>query len=243
LILLVDAGNSRAKWGAWQEGRWWEKGQLPLCEIDRLADRIRELNPDRVGVSCVAGDQVRSRLHSLLEAEGRSVLWLRATARGHGLGNPYGPPEHLGPDRYAMLVACQRLGLSPCIVVGAGTAVTVDALTGAGDFLGGLILPGVELMRQSLRMGTAGVERVSGEVEAFPRSTGDAVETGIWRSLSGSIEYQRGLLGGHGETVVTVVLSGGDAAALAEHVGAPRRVIEDLVLEGLRWIVQGGEND
>jgi type III pantothenate kinase len=244
LILLLDVGNTRIKWGVWRDARWWEKGHLPTGEIEGLADRLQALRLNRVAVSCVAGDDVRARLRSLLETGGRPVFWLQSSAHGHGLHNRYSLPERLGPDRYAMLVACQRLGWSPCVVVGAGTAVTVDALTRAGDFLGGLILPGAGLMRQSLRLGTAGVERVSGKVAAFPTNTEDAVETGIWRALSGSIEHQRGLLKGYGETDVTVVLSGGDGEVLSEHVNAPTRVVEDLVLEGLRWIVQEevGEN-
>lgn len=236
MILLLDAGNTRLKWAAWQDGRWHARGAVPADRADEPAAGWAALAPRWVGVSCVAGDAVRARLETVLQGLGAPVFRLVSRAEGFGIRNGYARPEQLGSDRYAALVACQRLALSPCVVVGAGTAVTVDALTGEGQFLGGLILPGLGRMRGALREGTAGVLAVTGDMAEFPTSTGSAVETGIRLAAAGAVlEMQRRLSARLGRQA-GIVLGGGDAALLAGVLGTPAQVREDLVLEGLRWI-------
>lgn len=238
LILAVDAGNTRLKWGLRQSGGWRRKGWLPIGEAGRLAETVASAQPGHAVVSCVAGEEVRSALAAGLERLGLAALWVEAQADRYGVHNSYSEPAQLGADRYAMLVAAVQLGLAPCVIVGAGTAVTVDALGEDGTFLGGLILPGPKLMRQALAAGTAGVRMLTGEVQDFPRSTGDAVETGIWRALSGAVEDMRGRLSRASGRPVAAVLTGGEGPALAAHVAEPRRVVEDLVLEGLACIAR-----
>lgn len=241
LVLAVDVGNTRLKWGLWQSGVWRRKGWLPIGEAGRLAEVVAPAQPMHAVVSCVAGEEVRAVLAEGLGRMGSMALWLQARADDFGVHNRYDEPAQLGADRYALLVAGVQLGLAPCVIVGAGTAVTVDALDGNGTFLGGLIAPGPELMRQALGTGTAGVRTLTGRVQDFPRSTGDAVETGIWRALTGAVEDMRGRLSRATGRPVAVVLTGGEAQALAAHVSEPRRVVEDLVLEGLACIARLAE--
>ncbi len=238
LILAVDAGNTRLKWGLWQSGEWRRKGWLPIGEAGRLVDAVAPARPAQAVVSCVAGDGVRAVLAEALWRMGLSALWIESQADRYGVRNGYHEPAQLGADRYAMLVAAVQLGLAPCVIVAVGTAVTVDALDAAGSFLGGLILPGPQLMRLSLGAGTAGVRALTGRVEDFPRSTGDAVETGIWRALTGAVEDMRERLGQVAERPVAVVLTGGEAQGLAAQVAEPKRLVEDLVLEGLACIAR-----
>jgi type III pantothenate kinase len=240
-ILALDAGNTRLKWGLWQNGAWRGKGVLPSGEAGRLDAALGDVRPTRAWVSCVAGADVRQALAEALARLAVPTSWLVPAAEGHGLHNAYIEPARLGPDRYAMLVACLHLGLAPCVVVGAGTAVTVDALDGSGRFLGGLILPGPALMRQALASGTAGVMEVRGRLQDFPRCTGDAVETGIWRALAGAVEAMRGRLAGQAGMEPLAVLSGGEAAGLAAVLAGPKRVVEDLVLEGLLWVARDSD--
>ncbi len=238
IILAVDAGNTRLKWGLWQAGAWRRKGALPVGEADRLDRVVLPERPARTLVSCVAGAGVRFALEAALARLGAPVSWPVPAAEAFGLRNTYTEPEKLGTDRYAMLVACLHLGYAPCVVVGAGTAVTVDALDGQGHFLGGLILPGPALMRQALASGTAGVTQLTGRLQDFPRCTADGVETGIWRALAGGVEAMRSRLAVQAGGAPLTVLSGGEAAGIAAVVAGPTRVKEDLVLEGLLWIAR-----
>lgn len=252
MILLLDMGNTRLKWGLCPSGRgalgvpggWLARGGLPSAEVERLTDALAGplagQAPEWIGVSCVAADGPRDRLADVLRDLGEAVHWLRAEADRHGLRNLYDPPDRLGADRYAMLVAALRGDLAPCVVVGAGTALTVDALDAGGDFRGGLILPGAALMRRALGEGTAGVSELTGQARDFPRRTGDAVETGIRAAMAGAVEYLRGRLARPDGGPVRVLLTGGDAALLAGLVAEPLVRVEDLVLEGLRWIAWEG---
>lgn len=239
--LFVDVGNSRIKWGLWQAERWLCKGNLPLARVNKLTSTLAELAPAHAWVSCVAGATIRRRLQTSLEQLGTHAVWITATRQACGLTNLYTMPHKLGPDRFAMLVACLHLGLAPCVVVGAGTAVTVDALDDKGYFLGGLILPGSRLMRLALADGTAEVRQLSGQRRDYPRTTGDGVETGIWRALAGAIESMRRQLANDVGIQPAVVLSGGEAAQLAPALDGPVEIVEDLVLEGLLWIARCSE--
>jgi len=234
MILLIDAGNSRIKWGCWEAGGWRGQGAVPVAEPESLVPVLAEYAPAWAGVCCVAGAALRERLETLLA--GLPAHWLTAAETGHGIVNRYARPESLGADRYAGLVACQRGGRSPCVLASVGTALTVDALTGDGEFLGGMILPGAGLMRRALAAGTAGVADTAGAWQAFPRSTGDAVETGVLTALSCTVEAMRGRLAGRLGGAVPVVLAGGDADSLAAGLSAPVLIENNLVLEGLLWI-------
>lgn len=234
MILLLDAGNTRVKWAVWGPQGWEAKGAVSL---DRMTDMGRHwtgLEPTWIGVSCVAAPAVAEALGRLLAGFAAPVYWLRSMARGFGIRNGYALPEQLGGDRFAMLVACQGLGLGPCVVAGAGTAVTVDALAPGGEHLGGIILPGLGLMRAALLAGTAGVEQASGTPGLFPIRTGDGVETGIRLAAQGAILEMHRRLEQRIAGQAGIILTGGDVSLLAPDI--PCQIREDLVLEGLRRI-------
>ena len=152
MILAIDAGNSRVKWG-WHDGQAWASiATVSLIEFAASSDHVNPFSvthadPERIVISNVAGEGAHHLLvnwTSIFEAE---PLWLRAEAERCGVRNRYDCPEQLGPDRWAALIAARALHAGPCLVVNAGTATTVDMLSAEGAFLGGCILPGVELMR------------------------------------------------------------------------------------------------
>ncbi|MGL6071085.1 type III pantothenate kinase, partial [Craterilacuibacter sp.] len=120
------------------------------------------------------------------------------------------------------------------VVACAGTALTVEALSAEGDYLGGLILPGQQLMRHSLARGTAQLDRPVGECQHFPQGTEDAIASGIVDAQAGAIERMRARLQAHtGRSGATVLLTGGDAAYLLPHLAAPVRIVDNLVILGL----------
>lgn len=243
MILLLDAGNSRIKWGLWRAGEWHERGAVPSSEPGALQAVLARTTPRWAAISCVAGDEVRACLAAMLDAAKVRAVWLQSAAKWHGLVNRYEPPESLGVDRYAALIACYKNGYAPCVVVSAGTALTVDVLAGHGEFLGGMILPGAALMARMLSAGTAGVAMTNGDWQLFPRSTGAAVATGIWTAISAVVVAMHGRLTRQSKATVTTVLTGGDAGLLAGRLAAdalsgPVVVDEYLILEGLLWLAR-----
>ena len=158
--------------------------------------------------------------------------------------NEYEHPAKLGVDRWCALIGARHLQSGACIVVGAGTATTVDMLSADGRFLGGVILPGFELMKRSLSENTAALPFAEGAYVERPRNTADAIETGVLHAQAGAIErmtVQLQKLAGLRKPPVCLV-SGGAAQVIAAALGTPLRIVDHLVLEGVaRIAMQGGD--
>lgn len=241
MILLVDAGNSRIKWGIARDGGWLARGVRQHDEIQRLSEDWAPHPIAAAGLSWVAGAVLKQRMHDLLQARGIADRWLTPQAEAHGLVSAYQPPQSLGADRYAGLLAAHRRGLGACLVVSVGTAITADALTADGRFLGGVIAPGPELMRESLRRGTAGAGLVEQTADGFPIATGQATATGIALAQAGVVAGLRRRLEQYVGAAVPLLLTGGARAILAGLLEPPVLEADDLVLEGLAAITKEGK--
>lgn len=191
----------------------------------------------RIAVCNVAGDAVAAAVRSALGARADAARWLRPGLRQCGVENRYQPPERLGADRWAALIGARARVSSACLVVCAGTATTIDLLDADGVFQGGLIVPGVDLMRRSLADATALLPYADGQFADLPRCTQDAIASGCLHAQAGAVErLYRQLPAGS-----PCLLSGGSAPALAAHLALPVRRIDNLVLEGLaRFAVAEG---
>jgi type III pantothenate kinase len=117
------------------------------------------------------------------------------------------------------------------LVVTAGTATTVDLLSSDGDFLGGLILPGIDLMQQALARGTAQLPLADGHFALQPRRTIDAIRSGCLNAQAGAVERMFRQI--RHEPHAICLLGGGAADAFAPLLDLPLRRIDNLVLQGL----------
>jgi type III pantothenate kinase len=196
MIVAVDAGNSRTKWGVFEAGgALLRQGVLDNDDLSRLTLASNAWQGcRRAVVANVAGKAVERQLGALFEACRLPVLWVQAQASLAGVSNGYAEPAQLGSDRWAALVAAWNRHRAPCVVVLAGTALTVDALSSKGEFLGGLILPGRAMMRQALADGTAALSVEQGECKDFPVCSKDAIISGVAFSMAGAVERQCAML-------------------------------------------------
>jgi type III pantothenate kinase len=246
-ILVLDAGNSRMKWGLHSGQGWVAQGATPNGEIGALAMREWQSlpRPARVVGVNVAGEAVRLRIETALARWRAAPVWLTASAAACGVVNGYATPEQLGADRWAALVAARgRVAVSelfpaPVVVVNVGTAVTIDTLDGGGRFCGGVILPGLRLMLQALAHNTAALKTAPGTYQDFPTNTADALYSGAVQAICGAIELARGRMQHH-EAEVKCLLAGGAAAEIAPHLSGHPEVAENLVLEGVLALAQDG---
>jgi type III pantothenate kinase len=248
MILAIDAGNSRVKWG-WLESeengtmRWANIATVSLVEFAATSDHINPFStthadPERIIIANVAGDGAHQLLVNWTSIFDVEPLWLRASVERCGVRNAYERPEALGPDRWAALIAARALHNGACLVVNAGTATTVDMLSADGVFLGGAILPGVELMRFVLHDHTGRLPIQEGVHREAPRNTVDAIETGCRHAQAGAVERMyrvfRELSG-----APLCLVSGGAGRVLVDQLSMPRRYVENLVLDGLARIALG----
>ena len=230
MILCIDSGNSRIKWAVHADGAWRESAAVDQAASAKMAELPQRLpKPERVMLANVAGDAARSAILEAL-ASWRPVLHeAETTAFAGGVANLYENPGRLGVDRWCALIGARALGAAPCVVVMAGTATTVDTLAGDGRFLGGLILPGLDLMRRSLARDTAALPLAAGRYAVHPRCTEDAIISGCIEAHVGAIERACARLG----PGVACLLSGGAAEVIGAHLAVQHTLVANLVLEGL----------
>ncbi|HEX7811115.1 MAG TPA: type III pantothenate kinase [Burkholderiales bacterium] len=240
MILAVDAGNSRVKWALHDGRAFAREAWVALADVRELGQAWTPLpQPSRIVVANVAGDGMRDVLSELFGKWNAEVIWAAGRRSQCGVTSLYENPAQLGPDRWAALIGARHLEESACLIVNSGTAMTVDALTAAGEFLGGLIVPGFDLMHQILARSTALLSAEPGRYAAFPRNSADAVTSGAIHALCGAVERMKNEMAaaGHGEPAV--LISGGAGGVLAEHLRTRARYVERLVLEGLVRIAGG----
>ncbi|HET7831623.1 MAG TPA: type III pantothenate kinase [Gallionella sp.] len=252
MILLIDAGNTRIKWALVETtdgGRgaasgaldnsaanWSCSGVLPVEQAGELAQQLAGFPEiEQVWVSNVAGEEIAQLIRNIPAVQ---FHWVRAREAQCGVRNGYSDAAQLGSDRWTALIAAWRMMGRSCLVVSSGTATTIDALSVQGEFLGGLIVPGIELMQRSLYGATAQLRAAPGNYEAFPRNTADALYSGAIQASCGAIERQHALLG---DSDAPVVLSGGAAEQLRKHLerlNLPLCIADNLVLQGLLLIAK-----
>ena len=239
-VLAVHVGNSRMKWGLHGPRGWLAQGVVPNVEIGtlRLRDWQNMPRPARaVGVN-VAGEAARVRVEGQLARWRLPVEWMTAQPAAAGVINRHVPPGQLGPDRWASLVAVRKRAIAskllppPCVVVNAGTVVTIDALDADGVIRGGLIMPGLRLMLRAMGETTAALKIPAGRYRDFPTTTADALGTGVLQAVCGAVGQMRAKLTCE-DAAVKCYLAGGAAHEIAPNLTGPLEVVDNLVLEGV----------
>ncbi|WP_313950338.1 type III pantothenate kinase [Accumulibacter sp.] len=240
MIIVIDAGNSRIKWGVHDGSRWLDAGALATGEVARLAETAAKWPLEaRVAVCNVAGAVVAETISSICAERRARVSFLHASAAACGVRSAYDSPGQLGADRWAALIGARAVCGNACLVVCAGTATTVDQLDADGVFRGGLILPGFDLMRAALARNTAQLPFADGSFRELPRNTMDAIVSGCLQAQLGAVE--RMFHGLAAEPGALCLLTGGAAPRLTEHLNIPFQLMDNLILDGLlRFAVSAG---
>ena len=234
MLLLIDAGNTRIKWALAADGAalggWSDCGAVTHAELNHLPASWRHARVTRAIVSNVAGVKMRDRLQLMLPAV--DVTWFASLPELAGVRNGYRNPAQLGCDRFAAAIGARALEPARALLVATcGTATTIDAVNLEGDFIGGMILPGLALMAASLARNTAQLPQIgaSGATPTgFADNTEDAIVSGCLSAQAGAIERACGLLGPS-----LCILSGGAARYIAHALSTPYRMVDNIVLVGL----------
>jgi len=236
-ILAVDAGNSRIKWGVHDGSAWLTQSWVPTVKAGELINAWKQAPaPDVILAANVAGDAVSDALQAAAELLRRRLTLVTSRKDQCGVRSSYDEPGQLGPDRWAALIGAWHLCGGPCVVVNAGTTMTADALSGEGVFLGGVIVAGVDLMREALTRSTARLGPEEGSFTYFPATTADAIMSGAINALAGTVERMQRFMHEAGEAGSRVVLSGGAAGIVERALNGAVEVVDNLVLEGLLCI-------
>jgi len=237
--LLVDIGNTSIKWATWDGARLGVMGSARhhgALPIDVLAAWDGLTKIDRI----VVGRVGPSKVIEAVEQVGRSC-WdcrpqlIETTAEAHGVRIAYAEPARLGVDRFLALIGARALqGDRPTLVIDAGTAITYDLLDAAGTHLGGLILPGIGIMRDSLLVGTQIPRYEPSEADtAWAADTAEAIAAASIQAPAALAERLHQRLGMQTGSDPAVILTGGDAERLRPTIALDIEHRPDLVLQGL----------
>ncbi len=244
-----DVGNTSVKVARRDGGAWERIGRLPTCPTDYLGRRLRELLIDadiRPVAARAAACSVRPEADEPLRCAWKEMGGGRMEFFGTDIPVPMPAdvpePERVGTDRLLLALGARELAGAPCIVVSAGTAITVDLVDASGAFAGGAIAPGFALAARALHEGAAFLPEVEmdGEPTAPGRNTEEAIRLGVHASCTGGVlrlveRYDRAL--GSGDC--PILLTGGDAERLHPALPADRtRPEPDLVFLGMTAAIE-----
>lgn len=250
--LLIDIGNTRIKWATFADGAFLETGEAvhrdqvlddALLFVDQVLGRIND-KPEQVLAANVAGEKIGNAVHDAVRARWGLPVDFAATQPAAGdVFNGYDDYRQMGVDRWLAILGARHRYRQALCVVDAGTAVTADQVDDSGKHLGGVIVPGLDLMRRSLVSDTGDIatdleSEPAPERLIFGRSTADAIDGGVLSAICGLIEdCMAGLSSRYGDSVL--VVTGGDAERIIPQlrVDADHRPL--LVLEGLAIYVPG----
>lgn len=231
MILDIDLGNTRMKWilrggggdvvsrGAELNSSWGDQTLPVSAQISR------------VRISSVKGDLAERIERFMRDRLNIAAEFARVVDGVSGLKCGYEDSSRLGVDRWLALLACWENIGREAIVVDAGSALTIDVLSG-NRHQGGYIVPGLEMMKRSLSAGTWGIS-VDSETAPYLRpadNTSDAVRNGSLVAHVGMVDKVVKLTG-----IERIVLTGGDSNLLKSHFDRDYlvTVVPDLVLDGL----------
>lgn len=245
-ILVIDAGNTMIKWGIYQN-TWLLQGEIKNADFSVDFFHRQSLPaPDKILLSHVSTPDIKAQLIESLSFWPVDPEWITSLPVQCGVSNHYHHPEQLGCDRWAALIGAWHIQKQAGLVIDVGTAVTIDMLSGSGDFLGGIIIPGPTLMLENLGKKTAKINAETGRFELFPADTNNAIYSGIIHASVGAISRMQAVLLTHIKETVSQgehIISGGGAQILLPHLEMPIKHIHNLVLEGLVVIARDSVNN
>lgn len=244
--LLVDIGNTSLRWAWHADGQLGEVGSVRHfggLPIDLLAAWEDVEKPDRVLVANVGGEAVAAAFSRVCEGRwGLAPSFVRTQAEAFGVRVAYAEPARLGVDRWLALVAARRHFPGDVLIVDAGTAITFDLLAADGRHLGGLILPGVEAMRDTLLRGTQiprleVPDRVAAPVDRpWAEDTAGAIGAATIQAPAALAERLQRALAERAGGVPRLLVTGGDGARLLPALPTGAELVPDLVLQGLALV-------
>ena len=244
MLLAVDVGNTQTVLGLFDGERLAEHRRLASI-ASRTGDELGALIGEMFDLESVDGICLSSTVPALVrEFELFAERWAKApilvVGPGAKTGLPvrYDDPREVGPDRVVNAVAAKERYGAPCIVVDFGTSTNFDVVSADGEYVGGVLAPGIEISMDALFARAARLMRIdfSEPPAVIGKSTATALQSGLIYGFAGQVDgivdAIRGELGAEAPAIAT----GGLAEIVAPHSRTIERVDPDLTLEGLRLV-------
>jgi type III pantothenate kinase len=244
LLLAVDAGNTQTVFGLFRDGELSEHWRV-ATEAQRTGDELGALVGRFIDLSAVDGVCLSSTVPALVrEYEGFAERWAKApilvVGPGVKTGIPirYDDPREVGPDRIMNAVAAKERYGAPCIVVDFGTSTNFDVVSPDGEYVGGVLAPGIEISMDALFRRAARLVKVD-FVEpptAIGKTTATALQSGVVYGFAGQVDGIVAAIRAELGAEARVIATGGLADLIAPHSRTIEHTDPWLTLEGLRIV-------
>lgn len=245
-FLAINVGNTRTQLGTFIEGKLERNVALANAAPQKFADAIGQaIEPIRASQPVLAiMASVNSEVDQMVGASLRQQKGVSLKRLEQDVPIPVGrqldPETIVGEDRLLNAAAAYDVLKQACVVVDAGTALTIDFVDGAGTFHGGAIAPGAQLMLDSLHEHTSQLPEVrfAAPVECIGRNTTEAMRSAVFHGIRGIV---RELVERFAETAggyPMVVATGGDADTLFQDYELVDRIVPELTLLGFAVTVR-----
>jgi len=241
-ILAAAVGNTRSRLGLFENGELHHPVAVSNADEPRFVEALASFG-DTAGVHLVVAsvnDRLADRLPELAERAGLSPAGEHRVGRDLGIpiNHTLDDARTVGHDRLLNALGAYTKAQQACVVIDAGTAVTVDFVDGEGTFHGGVIAPGLGLMLRALHEHTAALPDVPCEPPdpargPFGKDTAHAMQLGVRNAVVGLVRLQVELFAEAYEAYPQIVATGGDAPGLFEHDEVVEHVVPDLQLIGI----------
>ena len=242
MLLAVDAGNTQTAFGLFDEGKLGEHWRV-ATEPDRTGDELGVLLTGLLDLDTVDGICLSSSVPSLVRSyEDFAERWAGAPivviGPGARTGIPirYDDPREVGPDRIANAVAVLERYGAPSIVVDFGTSTNFDVVSSDGEYVGGVLAPGIEISMDALFARAARLFRIdfSAPSTVIGKTTASGLQSGLVYGFTGQVDEIVTRIRGELGTEARAIATGGLAELIAPHARTIERVDPLLTLEGLR---------
>ena len=245
MLLAVDCGNTQTVYGLYDGGRLAEHyriGTNPAHTADELAVMLRALLEidalDGIAL-CSSVPQLVGEYESFAERWARVELLVLGPGVSTGVPVRYDDPREVGPDRIANAVAAREHHGTPCLVVDFGTSTNFDVVSASGEFVGGVLAPGIEISMDALFQRAARLPKVSfvAPERVISQTTVQALQSGLVYGFAGQVDAIVDRIRDELDAPdATVVATGGLAELIAPHSRTISAVDPFLTLEGLRIV-------
>jgi type III pantothenate kinase len=241
--LLVDIGNSRIKFIQQNNGGLSDY-RVDVYDKSRIARSLDTLwgelpAPEQIWIANVAGNEVAEQTRQwVVQHWHKEPVFAVVEKQMLGVTNAYQDINKLGIDRWLSLIVTWHKYKSPACIVSCGTAVTIDGLDHQGKHLGGLIMPGITMMQQSLHINTSAIPPVE-DTQATTNLAGNteqAVVTGCTLAVVTLIEHVLQDLRRAHNGKLKCLITGGDSESIMNLLSEKFAHEPYLVLEGLALI-------
>ena len=244
MLLAIDVGNTQTVLGLFDDDRLAEHRGL-ATDSNRTGDELGALLGEMLDLESVDGICLSSTVPALVrEYELFAERWAKAPilvvgpGAKTGISVRYDDPREVGPDRVVNAVAAKERYGAPCIVVDFGTSTNFDVVSAAGEYIGGVLAPGIEISMDALFERAARLRKVDfvEPPSVIGKTTVAALQSGVVYGFAGQVDGIVAAIRKELGTDARAIATGGLAELIYPHASTIERVDPFLTLEGLRLV-------